>query len=158
MKRPRIIYLVAAWCFLGLLMEISILTRPGRAYEVAGQAVPVLWTVLPIVAFGFMIWQTVGLIRLRRFQRWFATVFFCWWGVALVWNATFALRAPTVKFFPALTVFCTLIAFNLLSAWYLSRRSFREFAVRFVAEREEARRSRMMQKASLKKTRAGIGG
>jgi hypothetical protein len=40
---------------------------------------------------------------------------------------------------------------NIASASYLARRSFREFAVQFVAERAKERNSQMMQKASQKK-------
>jgi hypothetical protein len=43
------------------------------------------------------------------------------------------------------------VALNLLSAWYLYRRSFREIAVQFVAERDKEKHSRMMQKISQKK-------
>jgi len=39
----------------------------------------------------------------------------------------------------------------LLSVWYLSRRSFREFAVQFVTEYDKEKHSRMMQKVSQKK-------
>ena len=151
MKRPRIFYFVAAWCCLALLIQASYLTRPSRAYQAAGEPVPALWTILPLLALGFVVWQTVGLVQLRRFHRWFAVVFFSWWSAMLVWNATITLRGPTVKFLPAIIVFSALIALNLLSAWYLSRRTFREFSVQFVAERDKERDSRMMQKAAQKR-------
>ena len=66
-------------------------------------------------------------------------------------NATIALRRPTVKFLPALILVSALVVLNLLCAWYLSRRSFREFSVQFVAERDKERHSRMMQKAAQKR-------
>jgi hypothetical protein len=122
-----------------------------NAYLAAGEPTPVFWFYAPLVAFGFVVWETVGLVRLRRFHRWFAVAFCTWWAIVLVWNSTIALRRPTVRLVPAILVFSVLVALNLLSAWYLSRRSFREFAVRFVAERDKEKHSRMMQKLSQKK-------
>src|SRR5467141_745947 len=119
MKRPRIFLFVAAWCCLSLLMQASYLTRPSRAYQTAGEPIPVLWTILPLVALGFVIWQTVGLVQMRRFNRWFAVVFFIWCALVLVWNSTVALRSATVKLIPAVLVFAVLVGLNLLSAWYL---------------------------------------
>jgi len=150
MKRPRTFYFVAAWHPLALLVQASYITGPSKAYQ-AGEPVPWIWTILPLVALGFVVWQTVGLVRLRRFHRWFAIVFFSCWTVTLVWNATIVLRRPTVKLLPAIVLFSVLVAFNLLSAWYLSRRTFREFAVQFVAERNKEKHSRMMQKVAQKK-------
>src|SRR5437016_13815181 len=79
MKRPRIFCFVAAWCCLGLLMQASYLTRPAKAYQAAGMPVPQIWNWLPLVALGFVIWQTVGLVRLRPCLRWFAVAFFAVW-------------------------------------------------------------------------------
>src|SRR5438094_3124173 len=146
MKRPRIFCFVASWCCLAMLIQASYLTRPMKPYQAAGEPTPVLWYYLPLFALGFVVWQTVGLVRLRRFHRWFAVVFFIWWAIVLVWNSTIALRGPTVKLLPAILLFSVLVALNLLSAWYLSRRSFREFAVQFAAERDKEKHSRMMQK------------
>ena len=151
MKRPRTFYFVAAWCCLALLIQTSFLIEPPRAYQAAGEPVPVLWTILPLVATGFVIWQTVGLVQLRRFNRWFAVVFFIWWAIVLIWNSTIVLRLPTVKLLPAIVGFSVPVALSLLSAWYLSRRRFRECSVQFVAERDKEKHSRMMQKISRKK-------
>ena len=98
-------------------------------------------------------WQTDGLIQLKRFHRWFAVVLSTWSSAVLVWTATIELRRPTVKFIPAIVVFSVLIAFNLLSAWYLSRRPFREFAVQFVAEHRKERASSFAEKAAQKDAR-----
>jgi hypothetical protein len=106
---------------------------------------------LPLLGLAFVIWQTVGLVALRRFHRWFAIAFFSWWSLTLVWNASFALRRPGVKLLPATILFSILVGLNALSAWYLSRRSFREFAIRFVTEREKEKHSLMMQKISQEK-------
>ena len=153
MKRPPGFQFVATWCCLALLIQASYLTRPGRAYLAAGEPVPALWGILPILAFAFLVWQTVGLVQLRPFHRWFAVVFCAWWAVALIWNATLALQSPTVKLLPAVAGFSTLITFNVLSAWYLSRRRFREFAIAFVSEGgwSRAKHSLQMQKVAEKK-------
>ncbi|HXB01290.1 MAG TPA: hypothetical protein VNV15_00565 [Opitutaceae bacterium] len=137
MKRPRIFYFVAAWCCFALLIQGSYLTRPARAHQAAGQPIPASLAILNILVLGFVVWETIGLVQLRRLNRWFAVGFFSWWSATLVWNATIVLRRPTVKFLPAFVLFSALVALNLLSAWYLSRRTFREFSVQFVAERNK---------------------
>ena len=124
MKRPRLIYFVAAWCCLPLLQQASHVARRASPYQAAGELVPALWGLLSFVVYGFAIWQTDGLIQLKRFHRWFAVVLSTWSSAVLVWTATIELRRPTVKFIPAIVVFSVLIAFNLLSAWYLSRALF----------------------------------
>jgi len=98
-----------------------------------------------ILAFTFVAWQAAGLSQMRRFNRWFAVVFFVWWSISLLWKSMTVLRVPTGKVITASLFISLLVALNLLSAWYLSRRSFREFAVQFVAERDKERNSRMMQ-------------
>lgn len=153
MKRPRLIYFVAAWCCLPLLQQASHVARRASPYQAAGELVPALWGLLSFVAYGFAIWQTDGLIQLKRFHRWFAVVLSTWSSAVLVWTATIELRRPTVKFIPAIVVFSVLIAFNLLSAWYLSRRSFREFAVQFVAEHRKERASSFAEEAAQKDAR-----
>jgi hypothetical protein len=137
--------------FSGPLMQTSILARPMRAGQEPGGPLPGLWSFLPIAALGFTVWQTIGLVKLKSFNRWFAVVFFIWWAICLIWKTPLALRGPNVKLLPAVLLFSMLIVLNLLSAWYLSRRSFREFSVQFAAERKSEDHFRMMQKASQKK-------
>jgi hypothetical protein len=146
MKRPRIVWFVAVWCFLALLPQVTIpYTSWMRAHGAHGQTPPVLVFALFILAFTFVAWQAAGLSQMRRFNRWFAVVFFVWWSISLLWKSMTVLRVPTGKVITASLFISLLVALNLLSAWYLSRRSFREFAVQFVAERDKERNSRMMQ-------------
>jgi len=84
MKRPTLFYFVVAWCF--FTMRESYLTRPAKAYWAAGESVPVLWAILPVIALGFVVWQAVGLVRLKAFHRWFSVVFFSWRSLTLAWN------------------------------------------------------------------------
>lgn len=146
MKRPRALLFIVAWCGLALLVQSSHLTRPMRAYQAAGEAIPALWHYLPLLALGFSIWQVVGLFRLQRFNRWFAVVFFLGWTGMMFWKfAFFSGPLAPGRMFLVLSIVGIP---NVLSAWYLARRSFREFAVKFVAERE----SRLMQIAAQKNT------
>jgi len=55
----------------------------------------------------------------------------------------------------AIAVLSAYSALNIVSAWYLSRPSFRQFAVQFVAEREKAKKFRDMQAISQKKLSSG---
>jgi hypothetical protein len=129
-----------------MLIQVSHLTRPMKAYQAAGEPIPIHWRYLPLAAFAFLVWQMVGLVRLKPFHRWFAVVFLIGWTLTLGWNFAVAASRTEVNVIRGAIVFSILILFNLASAWYLSRRSFRELAVQFVAERE----SQMMRNASQK--------
>ena len=151
MKRPPLFTVVVAWSSLVLLVQFASLNRPSRDYLEAGERVPGELTLFSLFALGFVIWQTVGLVRLRRFHRWFAVCLLSLWSATLVWNATSVFRRATVDLLPAVLLLSTLVSFNLLSIYYLSRRSFRAFAVQFVAERDNERHSRIMQKVAQKR-------
>ncbi len=152
MKRPRIFCFVAAWCCLALLTQVNgLVARPMKAYQAAGETIPMLWYNVEAVGFAVVAWLTVGLVQMRRFYRWFAVVFFVWWGIVLIWNARIVLHHPNVKPLRAALAFSLFVALNLSSAWYLCRRRFREFAVQFVAEHDKEKISRMMQKIAQEK-------
>lgn len=146
LKRPRLLYFVAAWCSCCLFIQASYVTRLSKAYQGAAGPVSQLLAVLSLVALGFVVWQTVGLVHLKRFHRWFAVAFFCWWSAALVWNVTVAPRPQTVNYLPFIIVATVLIALNLLSVWYLTRRTFREFAVQFAAARQQQKESSIVMR------------
>ena len=146
-KRPLTFWFVAAWCCVAMLIQASYLTRPLKAYRAAGEQPPELLRYLPLAALLFLIWQMVGLVRLKPFHRWFAVVFFIFWAFTLGWNFAVLVTRPETNLSRAVPLFSILILLNLLSAWYLSRRSFREFAVQFVAERERQLMRNASQKA-----------
>lgn len=140
MKRPRLLFFIAAWCFLGLFLQVSGFNRHLRApYRTTGERVPPQIAILVIVGLGFIFWQTIGLLHLKRFNRWFATTFLSLWTLVIAWNCIFVLGHFLVTLF-----FVTLL--NLLSAAYLSRPTFREFAVGFVAERDRQKSSAIVTK------------
>ena len=87
-------------------------------------------------SFAFVVWQTVGLVRLRRFNRWFGTVFLGWWTISTLWNISTILSGRGTNPTSRIIIFVALV-FNVLSVWYLSRRSFREFAVQFLTEQDK---------------------
>jgi hypothetical protein len=153
MKRPTTLYFVAVWSCLALLIQASILTRSMRTYQAAGEPVPVIWSFLPVAALIFDIWQTIGLVQLKRINRWVVVVFFVLWTISLIWNGTVAVQHLATKpgkltnVFFLIVFFLTLVSFNLLSAWYLGRRSFGEFTVHYNKEKH----SEAMQKLSQKR-------
>jgi hypothetical protein len=129
-----------------MLIQASYLTRPLKPYRMAGEQPPELLRYLPLAALLFLIWEMVGLVRLKPFHRWFAVVFFTLWAFTLGWNFAVLAARPDTNLSRAVPLFFALIVLNLLSAWYLSRRSFRELSVHFVAEHEK----QLMQNASRK--------
>ena len=117
---------------------------------------PPLWEALEGALYLFVFWQAYGLLRLRRFNRWFVVVFLTLWTATMVCSLPTLLRRPNVHLLPAVVFTSLLAGINLLCAWYLARRSFREYAVQFVAWYREEKQSEMMQKASREKLRSDI--
>lgn len=150
MKRPRAFILVVLWFSLALLIQVSYLTRPVTTSHAAGETIPEIWYYLPFVALCFGIWQIVGLVQLKRFNRWFAVVFFLWWTATMFWR--YAVSAPLASPGRILLFLSMAAILNLVSAWYIARRSFREFAVQYVSEKH----SRLMRMAAQKRTLADI--
>jgi len=109
-----------------------------------------LWSALRGLLFILIIWHAFRLAALKRFNRSFSVVFFLWWTLAMTWNSIVLFHRfhNPLRTIPVLAAYAAL---NIASAWYLSRPSFRKFAVEFVAEREREKNSREMQKISQKK-------
>lgn len=149
MKRPVGVILVAVWCSFALFLQVAYSTRPARAYQQQGDPIPAIWYFLPFLILAFGIWQIVGLIKLKQFNRWFAVVFLASWNLSMVLRMLFSLGKVEhpIKMAVVLSIPITL---NIACAWFLLRRSFREFALHYVIEHEGERHSRLMQAAAQK--------
>ena len=99
------------------------------------------------------VWLVVGLLRLKLGERWICMVVFGYLAAAmgfyLVKSVAPYLLNPSLltskrKVFLIATLFGTLIHIipSVASIWYLSRRSFREFARQFVEERQRQKLER----------------
>lgn len=120
--------------FLGLLIVVANLERLSKIHHAAKNTASVVLSVLPVLSLALAIWLTVGISHLRRFHRWFAVVFFLLWTTSLIFHFPELLRSPNAKLLPLIVLFSVVFTLNLFSACYLSRRSFREFAVQFVID------------------------
>jgi hypothetical protein len=155
MKRPLPIYFVAAWCFVGLAVQVSGLSRVVAPYLAQGQASAEVRNTLSGVGGVLVIWHVVRLIQLKSLNRWISIVFFSLWTVTLIWNS-FVLAHRLERPFRPVAVFLAFCLLNVGSVWYLTRGRFRDFAVQFVSERENEKHSRMMQKISRKRVQSGL--
>ena len=136
MKRPLIFKLVFAWFCFALLIQVSGLTRPARAYQDAGEAVPVVWSIMPLAALAFGIWQVAGFFQLKRSHCWIATVFFGAWILWILWHGMILLADHPSAAWLVMLLFLPVVALNVCSIWYLWGRSFRKFAIEFRSERD----------------------
>ena len=80
-----------------------------------------------------VIWHCLRLAQLKRFNLWLTIWFFGIWTLKLcVTSLVFFMHDAQDRVVPVMFFF----AFNVVSLLYLGRPSFRQFAARFVAERE----------------------
>ena len=150
MKRPLPVYLIALWCFLALGYQSGTLIDLVRSHLSEEQIPKDLWRSFRGFAIILVIWHSVRLAQLKSFNRWFSVVFFVWWTLAMAWNC-FVLFHRFHNPLRTIGVLSAYAALNTASAYYLSRPSFRQFAVQFVAEREKEKNARDMQRISQKK-------
>lgn len=149
MKKPLPLYFVAVWCLLALFLVLGGTSRSLQGRLPEGDNLKSLVSSAIGIAGILAVWHSIRLVQLRTFNRWFTVVFFGWWTSTLIWNGLVFFRQheqPRV-----LVVFMVPVALNLACIYFLMRRSFREFAVRFDGEREQDRRSRATQKAAQKR-------
>lgn len=78
MKRPVAFYFVTVWSLLMLFMGVSVLT-PTRSPDASGGTSGGSYFGLVILA--IVIWQAVGLFRMRRLNHWLAV------GLLVLWTA-----------------------------------------------------------------------
>jgi len=156
MKRPIAIYLVAVWCFMGLTLHADWLGKLIASYSGAREFLSSPGASVATFLEILIIWHAVQLVQLKSFNRWFAAGFFAVWTVSLYINS-FLILYHRSKAARAVIVLMIFAALNIVSLWYLCRNSFREFAVRFVEERQRAKNSETMQKVSQKAVLKDLG-
>jgi len=149
MKRPIPVYFVATWCLLAFTMMVSGSSRLLPTRVTVGEATVELRSMLSGIGFLVVIWNALGLIQLKFINRWFSIVLMSWSTLALTWNF-FALYDRAVNTWRSALIFLIWGMLNCATIWFLARRKFREFAVRFVSEQERERHSRIMQKTAQK--------
>ncbi len=132
MKRPIGIYFVTVWCAIGWLIQVSYLSRLVKPYDETGQPPSFLVMALPLVVTAFLVWQVVGLVRLRAFPRWFCVGFLTWWTCVLTWNSIVGFSRPGTKPFGIVVAWAVIGGLNAASVWYLTRRSFRQFCAAYL--------------------------
>ena len=97
-------------------------------------------------------WHAFRVAQLKSFNRWFSVVFFLFWAVASIANVVNHFQR--FRNYPRVLLFVFMFnAFNIACVWYLTRRSFREFAIKYVTEYENEKKLRDMQKISAKRVR-----
>src|SRR5437870_371727 len=131
MRRPWPIYLVAFWCFIGLVLQCNSLLDALKARVIHDQIPNDIWKPLNGFIDILIIWHAFRVAQLKSFNRWFSVVFFLLWTL--------------------LSIVIASIRFQR----YLTRRSFREFAVKYVTEHEQEKKLRDMQKFSQEQIRKG---
>jgi hypothetical protein len=82
-------------------------------------------------------------------------MFFVWWTLALIWDSFVFIHYSERALRPVLA-FSFFAALNIVCIWYLGRRSFREFAVKFVSERTREKQVRMAEKIAKENIRKGL--
>ena len=93
-----------------------------------------------------ILWHVWRLVQVRTFNRWFSVAFFGVWTLLLTWNCiVLFLQLEHLRGLLSFIIFAVL---NVACIGFLTRRSFREFAVQFDVEREKERRSSLAQKTA----------
>jgi hypothetical protein len=89
------------------------------------------------------------LIQLRPFNRWLSVVSFTLATVSVI-RFMFIVSQQSENPFIVIVPSSISGLLSLTAGLYLAHRKFRDYAIRFVAEREKEKSSRMMQKVSQK--------
>ncbi|MCX6900926.1 MAG: hypothetical protein NT105_19810 [Verrucomicrobia bacterium] len=139
MKRPIGLYLAAAWYSFFLLGQIAILHQKEE------------FILLEVASFALSAWLVIGLIQLKPISRWICVVFLSY-PIAMtllagIDSASMILHTPefrhrTLALIAVAAGSILALTPSVLSIWYLSRRSFREFARQFVEERQKQKLER----------------
>jgi hypothetical protein len=149
-KRPIPIYFVAVWSFVVLTVQTRALARLLESYFPGDQDAAHLWGSFRGFLLILVLWHTVRLIQLKAFNRWLSVVSFVWATISVIY---FTLIVSQKVESPLRVVLAASISglLSTASVTYLAHPRFRDHAIRFVAEREKEKSSRMMQKISQKR-------
>jgi hypothetical protein len=154
-KRRIAIYFVAGWSFVVLTLQTRSLARIAQDLSTEGQDVARLWSSFRGLLLILVVWHVVRLIQLKAFNRWLSVVSFLWATVSAIYFA-FAVSQNIENPFAVIVGSVISGLLSVAGALYLIRRSFRVYAVRFVAEAQKEKNSRMMQRASQEKIHNGL--
>lgn len=149
MKRPIAVYFVAVWCFIVLTIQVNSIEKRIRPLFGAAEYDQRFATMFAGVLFLLVIWHTVRFIQLKSFNRWFSAASLVLCTVFVYYNS-FGLVHRSPNRSRAIITLLSISTVNILCFYYLSRASFRDFAVRFVVEREQVKNAEEMQKISQK--------
>jgi len=137
MKRPLPLYFIVGWCLLvlcHLLFRFERLVAPlherGTIRDDWWQGLSAGFTLL----FAVALWHVVRLLVLKSFSLKLSIAVFACSTATLAWMACVLVprTANPLRPVAGITIWAAL---KITCIWYLSRRSFREFAAQFVAGR-----------------------
>lgn len=148
MKRPPAFYFAAVWSLLMLFMGLSVLSPKQSPTPPGGFS---SGSMVGLVVFAIVIWQAVGLFRMRRLNHWLAVgVLALMTAGMLIFVSLRLIQGGGLRILGIVAI-PTAAALNIWGIWYLTRRPLLDFATRFAAEHDKERHSRMAQKISQKK-------
>jgi hypothetical protein len=152
MKRPKMVIAINVLSFLILFKFFASALRVYMKSFDAGAPAPgwLLWG--GMVGIVFTAWQTDGLARLRAVNRWIAVAVFSYTAASRLLLLSIRTQEPVPK--PQALIL--IIALCLGAIWYLIRPTFRDFASKYSAERDQEDLRKRMQKLSLKKISKGL--
>jgi hypothetical protein len=149
-KRPIPIYFVGVWSFIVLTLQTRSLAKLAESLLSDGQDATRLWSSFRGLLLILVIWHAVRLCQLRPFNRWLSTVSFFWAAISAIWFVFVMSGNPEVHL-SVIVGSAISVLLSLAAGFYLVHRRFRDYAARFVAERDKERNSRIMQRISQKK-------
>ena len=145
MRRPIPIYFIAALCFLHIGGLAGLFQKQSEKIGAINGQLSALMALLSYLVLAIAIIQTVGLIKLNNFNRWFAIILFIYQAFQMAvmsWHFLPASSNP-VRTIIGSSLF---IILDLLAAWYLTRPSFRTFAIEYRAFAIDCRNKKMTKK------------
>ena len=132
-----------------LTLQTRLLARLAQSRFSDGEDVAHLWASFRGLLLILVLWHVVRLIKLKPFNRWVSVVSFALATVSVI-RFMFVVSQQSENPFMVIVFSSISGLLSLTAGLYLAHRKFREYAIRFVAEREKEKHSDMMQKVSQK--------